>query len=407
MGLDNRVAEYGAAACMVLVILLFGLLTDVVARRLILSAAQSAILKSKTKWDDILLKQKVFHRLAHLAPALVVYVLGPFVFPEIEAIGSFIRTAAFIYMTIVFLGAAVSFLDASRVIIDSTETGKTLPLTGLIQATKLVLVFVGGLVVISMVTNKTPLYFLSGLGALTAVLMLIFKDPILGLVAGIQLSSNKMVKRGDWISMPQYGADGDVLDVTLTTVKVQNWDKTITTIPTYALISSSFKNWHGMQASGGRRIKRALYIDMTSVRFCDEEMFEKFKKVQRLKDYIERKQEEVARWNEEQHVDGISLLNGRRLTNLGTFRAYIEQYLKNNPHINQNMTMLVRHLEPGEHGIPVEVYAFSADTAWKEYETVQADIFDHLIASVPEFGLRLYQAPSGSDFASFIQTTKR
>jgi len=229
-------------------------------------------------------------------------------------------------------------------------------------------------------------------------MMLVFRDSILGFVAGIQLAANKMVAVGDWIEMPNYGADGDVLEVALTTVKVQNWDKTITTIPTYALISESFKNWRGMSESGGRRIKRPVNIDMSSIRFCDEEMLERYGKIQYISEYIEAKKEELEEFNQAINVDNASLVNGRRMTNIGTFRAYIRAYLQNHPAINKSMTFLIRQLQPTEHGLPIEIYVFSKDKVWANYEAIQADIFDHILAVVPEFDLRVHQNPTGADF---------
>ncbi|MEC4678590.1 MAG: mechanosensitive ion channel domain-containing protein, partial [Nitrospirota bacterium] len=257
------------------------------------------------------------------------------------------------------------------------------------------------ILIISALLDETPFYLLSGLGALTAVFMLIFKDAILGFVAGIQLTANKMVTHGDWIEMPKYGADGDVLEVSLTTVKIQNWDKTITTIPTYALISESFKNWRGMSESGGRRIKRAITIDMSTIQFCSDEMIEKFSKIRPIKVYIETKMKELTEYNTIHDLDDANIVNRRRLSNIGTFRAYVVAYLENHPKIHQDMTFLVRQLAPGEHGLPIEIYVFCNDTAWARYEAIQADIFDHLLAAVPEFGLKVFQNPSGNDFKSW------
>jgi miniconductance mechanosensitive channel len=268
---------------------------------------------------------------------------------------------------------------------------------------KLIIYLVGVIFVISLLIGRTPIYLFSGLGAMTAVLMLIFKDAILGFVAGIQLTANKMVTPGDWIQMPKYGADGDVIEVALTTVKVRNWDKTITTIPTYALISDSFKNWRGMRESGGRRIKRAINIDMNTIRLCTPEMLERFRRIQYISDYIDRKQKEVKEYNREHGVDDTSSVNGRRLTNIGTFRAYVIAYLKNHPMVRQDMTFLVRQLAPTEHGLPIEVYVFCKDIVWANYEAIQADIFDHFLAVVPEFDLRVYQSPAGSDFSRLTE----
>jgi miniconductance mechanosensitive channel len=236
--------------------------------------------------------------------------------------------------------------------------------------------------------------------------MLIFKDSILGLVAGIQLSTNQMLHIGDWIEMPKYGADGDVIDISLTTLKVQNWDKTITTIPTYALISDYFKNWRGMSESGGRRIKRSINIDVTSIKFCTQEMLDKFKRFKCIREYVERKLEEIDTHNTSEGVDESDLVNGRHLTNIGTFRAYVAAYLRSHPRVHQGMTFLVRHLQPTAEGLPIQIYIFSNDQAWANYEAIQADIFDHILAVVPEFELRVFQNPTGADFQA-LQTASR
>jgi miniconductance mechanosensitive channel len=256
-----------------------------------------------------------------------------------------------------------------------------------------------GIFIVSILTDKSPWGVLSILGGFTVVLMLVFKDTILGFVASIQLSGHDMVRIGDWIEMPKYGADGDVIDVSIHTVKVRNWDKTITTIPTYGLVSDAFKNWRGMSESGGRRIKRALHIDMSSIKFCTDEMLERFNKFDFIKDYIAQKQEEINVYNKEHATDTFQLINGRRQTNIGVFRAYIIAYLKKHPKIHQNMTFLVRHLEPTQDGLPLQIYVFSNDQVWANYEAIQADIFDHLLAAVPEFELRVFQNPTGYDFS--------
>ena len=246
--------------------------------------------------------------------------------------------------------------------------------------------------------QKTPLYILSGLGALTAVLMFVFKDILMGFVGGIQLIANKMVAPGDWIEMPKYGADGDVIEITLTTVKVKNFDNTITTIPTYALINESFKNWRNMNLSGGRRIKRFVNIDIGSIKFCSSEMLDRFKHIQIISESIQDRQQEILQYNKLHNVDESTRVNGRRLTNIGVFRSYVEAYLRQHPMIHQNMTFIVRQLSPGEKGLPIEIYVFCKDTNWIKYESVQSDIFDHILAVVPEFNLQVFQAPSGKDF---------
>ena len=295
-----------------------------------------------------------------------------------------------------------ALLNLTHKIYSFSPIADEVPIKGVVQVIKIAVFFLTGLFVVATILQQKIVVLLSGLGALSAVLMLIFKDSVLGFVAGLQLIANRMVSKGDWIEMPKYGADGDVVDIALTTVKVQNWDKTITTIPTYALISESFKNWRGMKESGGRRIKRTINLDLSSIKFCDQKMLDQFSKIQYIAEYIQQKQEEVDQYNSANGVDSVSLVNGRRLTNVGTFRAYAEYYLRNHPDIHQSMTFLVRHRQPTEHGLPIELYVFSSDQVWANYESIQADIFDHLLAVIPEFNLRVFQAPSSSDFRSFL-----
>lgn len=252
--------------------------------------------------------------------------------------------------------------------------------------------------IISLLIGKSPTILISGLGAMAAVLMLVFKDPILGLVAGIQLSANNMLKLGDWLEMPKYGADGAVIDIGLTTVKVQNWDNTITSMPTYALVSDSFKNWSGMSASGGRRIKRSLFIDTTSIHFLSEEEQNKLQEANLLSPYINERNSEIKEYN--QQINSRSVLNQRQMTNIGTFRIYLTEYLRNHPKVHKNMTMMVRQLAPESQGLPLEIYCFTNTVVWLEYEAIQSDIFDHIFAVIGEFGLRVYQAPTGNDVRS-------
>ncbi len=384
-------------------VIVLSVIANYVAKRLILRGLSNIISRTKTKWDDILLKRKIFNKLSHFAPALVIYFMAPIVLDGYDQSIAFITNALFIYMIVIGILVIDSFLDAVLEIYRTFKVAKEIPIKGFIQVLKIVVIFIGGIFILSMILKKTPLYLLSGLGAITAVLMLIFRDSILGFVAGIQLISNKMVARGDWIEMPKYGADGDVLDVSLTTVKVSNWDKTITTIPTYALISESFKNWRGMQVSGGRRIKRAVYIDVNTIKFCDEDMLNRFSKIRYISEYIEKKKQEITKYNIERKVDDSDLVNRRRLTNIGTFRAYVIAYLRNHPMINQDMTFLIRQLALADHGLPIEIYVFCKDKVWANYESIQADIFDHILAIIPEFDLKIFQIPSGSDFSEFVK----
>lgn len=397
-GGDLSTADILARGILLGLIILLSFIADLLAKRFILRGLTAIVNRTKTQWDDVILRKKVFNRLAHLAPALVIYLFISIPLAGYDLAISLISGMALIYMIAMGILALDAFLNASLTIYQTFEKANRVPIKGLIQVIKIVIYFISGIFIISIILNKTPVYLFSSLGALTAVLMFIFKDAILGFVAGIQLSANQMVAIGDWISMPKYGADGNIIEIALTTVKVQNWDKTITTIPTYALITESFKNWRGMSESGGRRIKRSLNIDMNTIQFCTEEMLKRFAKIQYISQYIEKKKEEIQVHNQQELVDQSNLVNGRRMTNIGTFRAYVEAYLSNQPMISQEMTFLVRQLAPTEHGLPIEIYVFSKDTAWVKYESIQADIFDHILAVVPEFDLQVFQNPSGRDF---------
>ena len=405
-GISEVLAFYFARGVAIICVLLLSLTANFIAKRYILSSLTHLISKSNLKWDDAILHQGALSRLTYLVPAIVVFVLTPIALAGMDMTVVIIRSATQIYMLIILMLVVDAILNAVEEIYKGFRASKEIPIKGFIQISKIALYFLTIIFVVSILLNKTPLFLLSGIGALTAVLMLIFRDAILGFVAGIQLAANKMVSHGDWIEMPKYGADGDVLEVTLTTVKVQNWDKTITTIPTYALISESFKNWRGMQKSGGRRIKRAVNIDMNSIRFCDEDMLERFGKIQYISDYINTKKAELEAFNTAEKVDNASLVNGRRMTNVGTFRAYVKAYLLNHPMINKKMTFLVRQLKPTEFGLPIEIYVFSKDKVWANYEAIQADIFDHVLAVLPEFDLRVYQNPTGNDFSALAHNTR-
>ncbi len=402
-GLELSTADI-LARCLIFVLIIFlSLVANFIAKHFILRGVTAIVSRTKTQWDDVILRKKVFNRLAHLAPAMVIYV---FISIPLEGYGlaiSLISGAAVIYMIAMGILALNAFLNASLDIYNTYEVSNRIPIKGFVQVFKIIIYFISGIFIISILLNKTPVYLFSSLGALTAVLMFIFKDAILGFVAGIQLSANQMVANGDWISMPKYGADGDIIEIALTTVKVQNWDKTITTIPTYALITESFKNWRGMDESGGRRIKRSINIDINTIQFCTEEMLNRFGKIQYISNYIEKMKKEMDVYNEQELVDESNLVNGRRMTNIGTFRAYIETYLRSQPMINQEMTFLVRQLAPTEHGLPIEIYVFSKDKEWVKYESIQANIFDHILAVVSEFDLQVYQDPSGRDFNKLIR----
>ena len=349
------------------------------------------------QWDDILVEKHIVKRILYFIPLILLYVLSS---PILT--GTSLLPLSQTLISVLFLIAGMMFLDAMLsallAIYGKSAIAKEISITPFVQVLKLGLYFVTGILLLSLLLQKTPLYFLSGLGALTAVLMFVFKDVLMGFVAGIQLIANKMVAPKDWIEMPKYGADGDVIEITLTTVKVQNFDNTITTIPTYALINESFKNWRNMNLSGGRRIKRYVNIDLGSIKFCSSEMLEQFKRIQLISHYIQNRQEEILVYNKKHQVDESTLVNGRRLTNIGVFRSYVEAYLRQHPMIHKDMTFLIRQLSPSENGLPIEIYVFCKDTNWTAYEAIQADIFDHILAVVPEFDLRVFQEPSGSDF---------
>lgn len=393
LGMNDAVIGYAANIIMILFIAVVCILANWITQKIVLKTIIHIANNNRYTWDDIIVEKKVFHKLSHLIPAIIIYYAAS-VFPSYQGL---IEKAAMTYMIVVAITVFDALLNAFDAIYRSFEVSKIRPIRGYIQVAKIVLFIIGGIIVISNLIGQNPLIILSGLGALSAVLMLIFKDSILGLVAGIQLSSNDMVRVGDWIEMPKYNADGDVIDITLNTVKVMNFDKTITMIPSYALISDSFRNWRGMQVSGGRRIKRSVQIDTSSITFCTPEMIQEFRKIHYLVDYLDSKVAEIEAYNAERQINRESKVNGRQLTNIGVFREYVYRYLKNHPGIHSNMTLIVRQLAPADNGLPLEIYAFSSDTTWAVYEGVQADIFDHIFAVAPTFGLRTFQNPTGHD----------
>ncbi len=367
-------------------------------KTVVLALVRKLTRKSSTTWDDALYHSRFFHKVLLLVPGVLLGFAAPFTLDEFP--GALNRVLQFtqIYLVFVSLLSVNAFLNAIYEIYQGFEVSKSKPIKGYLQVFKIVLFVFGTIIAISMLLGKSPVYLLGGLGAFSAILLLIFKDPILGLVGGIQLSANDMVRPGDWIVQQKSGADGVVTEISLTTVKVQNWDKTITTVPTYSLVSESFTNWRGMEESGGRRIKRSVFIDVNSVKFCSQEMIDRFRKINLVSDYVEQKESELAEYNKSNNVDNSVLVNGRRQTNLGVFRAYLMAYLRSNPNIRQDMTFLVRQLQPGESGIPMEIYVFSKVQEWASYENIQSDIFDHVLAAVPEFELQVFQNPSGADF---------
>jgi miniconductance mechanosensitive channel len=405
---DNWMTLTGLLIGLVIVAWIADRIADAIFKGLVRRVAA----RTKSTWDDRLIERKVFARIAHIVPALIVYYLiapalgvGPDELADPTSTTAFIAalvhrvTLSFVVITIVM--AISGFLDAVNDIYnESYSESKNRPIKGYLQVVGIALYIAAGVIVVSILADRSPVVFLSGLGALTAVLMLVFRDTILSLVASLQIMSNDMIRIGDWVEMPQANADGDVIDIALHTVKIQNWDKTVTTIPTYKFISESFKNWRGMSESGGRRIKRSLSVDMSSIRFLTDEEIEKLSKLELLHDYMREKREALAKYAGEKSALGPDVIPPkRRLTNIGTFRAYVLAYLKANPKIHEDMTLLVRQLAPTPQGVPMEIYCFTNDIAWANYEGIQGDIFDHLIAVLPEFGLEAFQEPAGRDFA--------
>jgi miniconductance mechanosensitive channel len=398
--------EFGGVMSLLMVlglIVLISVVIHLVLHRVVLAALQRRGQQSQRVWQQAITQYKLFQRVALLLQGVIISIQATLWLQSGSQTQAVIVTAAQVWILAFTLLSLFSLLDTLLALLRQSPIANQLPLRGIFQGLKLVAAILIGIMIVSLLMGKSPLLLLSGLGAMTAVLMLVFKDPILGLVAGIQLSANDMLKIGDWLEMPKYGADGAVTDIGLTTVKVRNWDNTVTTIPTYALISDSFKNWRSMSESGGRRIKRSLNIDTGSVHFLSEEEQCSLQRNPLLHSYLKVKTQELSQHNQEIAVDLASPLNGRRLTNLGTLRAYLEAYLRAHPRIHQNMTLMVRQLAPTPEGLPLEIYAFTNTTVWAEYESIQADIFDHILAVIDEFGLRVHQTPTGNDLRGMLQ----
>ncbi len=380
-------------------ILVFALALSAIAyygvKRYLLQWLYRLFRKTPTIWDNILFDQGVFDSFSLVIPGLLMYRVLPFLQVLESGTAQLLQVGVMVVLAI----SLDRVLKAGLKIYNSYPISDRMPIKGYVQIFQIALWIFTGTAILSLLLGQSPWILLSGLGALSAILILVFQDTILSFIAGLQLTMNDQVRVGDWIEMPQYGADGDVEEVALHTIKVRNWDKSITTIPTHKLVGDSFKNWRGMFESGGRRIKRSILIDQTSVRFCDEELLGRLENIQLLQDYLARKTKEIEEYNALHNIDSSSLVNGRHLTNLGTFRAYLMAYLRTHPEINQEMILLVRHLQPTTNGLPMEIYVFTKDVAWVKHESVQADIFDHILAVVPQFDLRVFQNPGGHDLA--------
>jgi len=403
---SEGVAAFIAVVLTLTAIFFVSAIVDIIVKKVLIRIIAGLVKRTAVKWDDILFRHKVFNTISHMAPATVIYVSSGFAGSDFPRLEEYIRITVMVYIIGVLITAGNRLLNSFLEIYSSYSFAAERPIKGYLQTLKIVIYLVGAIFIIAEVTGKNPTNLFTGLGAMAAVLMLVFKDAILGFVASIQLAANKMVKQGDWISMPKYGADGTVEDISLTTVKVQNWDKTITTIPTYALVSESVTNWIGMEQSGGRRIKRSFNIDMRSVRFCDKELLDKLSKFALIRDYIHEKEQEIKDHNEKMNYSSEEMLFGRKQTNLGICRRYLETYLHDKPKVHDNMTFLVRYLQPSEKGLPIEIYVFSNDQRWANYEAIQADIFDHILAVISVFELRVFQSPAGDDITKIVESIR-
>lgn len=403
-GLEGDVAAVVARILLFTAAVVVAVIANFIARRLILEGIKALITRTKNEWDDAFLNKNVFDRLSQIAPALVIQGATPIIFEDDPRMTALFTRLCMAWIALVGVRVIGAFLDAVVEIYQRFEVAKDRPIRSYVQIVKIITWVIGGIFMIAALMDRSPMVLLSGLGAMTAIIMLVFKDTILGFVASIQLTANDMVRKGDWIEMPKFGADGNILDVTVNTVKVQNWDMTISTIPTYALVTESFRNWRGMSEAGGRRICRAINIDMNTVRFLSEDELEHLGRSRVVGEYVKARDEEIRSHNETLEGDAVDPLDGRGQTNLGVFRAYLKHYLRRHPSINQEMTLLVRHLAPTPKGLPIQIYIFSSNKVWIEYEGIMSDIFDHILAVLPEFRLRPFQEPSGADFASLSAT---
>ncbi len=375
-------------------LLIIAYLTNLFARVIIYKVVVHFVKYTSNKWDDILIDHNVLKHLVKIIPGIILHMAAPIALRSDLAV-EFFQRGAQIFIVVALLQAISAATKALTIIFSNTAEYANKPMKVVFQIVAVLAYFVGGIIILSIIINTSFTSLFAAMGASMAILMLIFKDSILGFVAGWQLSVNDMLRPGDWITVPKYGADGDVEEISLYSVKVRNFDKTITTIPPYSLVSESFQNWRGMQESEGRRVKRSVIIDMSTIKFCTPEMIERFKKISYLEKYLESTEREIDIYNEENNIDNSILVNGRRQTNIGVFRAYLNEFLKRHPLVNKNIVCMVRQLQPTEKGIPVELYFFISDKNWVNYENIQSDIFDHVLAIVGQFDLKIFQYPSG------------
>ncbi|KGJ92229.1 mechanosensitive ion channel family protein [Colwellia psychrerythraea] len=401
-GLNSNYIPSAAIAVGISLIFVIASLSYYLAKHQVLSLVHKLIINTKNTWDDALIEHNVLARMTLLVPLVLILFLTPLILEADTVTSNLTLLLSKVLLTFQISRCISAMLNVGRSISQESAKQRFLPLNAIIQMIKLALYLVASIVIVSLIINRSPVYLLSGLGALTAVLLLIFQDTIKGLVASIQISANRMVVAGDWIELPKYGADGDVLEIGLSTVKIENFDKTITTVPTYALISDSFKNWRNMYHTGARRIKRTVIIDIASIDFYSAEQINQLTNAHLLQGYLSDKKQELAQngdnSNSDEIAQSIQPLNSRQLTNIGTFRAYITKYLQENSHIRSDLTCMVRQLTATQTGLPLEIYCFANTTNWLDYEAIQADIFDHLFAIAPQFDLRVFQHPSGHDW---------
>ncbi|SDE87416.1 mechanosensitive ion channel family protein [Cellulophaga baltica] len=398
LGLSHNSAKYLNMLTLLVVLLLLTVLVDFVLRKVLIQLFTQFTLKSKTNFDNLLVKNKAPRSIAHIIPLIIALELIPYVFIDFPYFENLVEKGLQVFAIILTLWIVRSFLNTLKDYFKTLNSLKDKPIDSYIQVFMIFAWLLGIMSAFAIITGIEFIKFITTIGAASAVIILVFKDTILGFVASIQVSINDMVRIGDWITFEKYGADGDVIEINLSTVKVQNFDKTITTIPTYALISDSFKNWRGMEISDGRRIKRALHIKLDSIKYLAKEEIEQLKKIESITTYLETRQEDIDTYNTNHNINKELLLNGRNLTNIGVFRKYIETHIENHSGINKDMMIMVRQLAPEAHGIPLEIYAFSSDKRWQNYEYIMADIFDHIIAAVPYFHLELFELPSNSSF---------
>ncbi|WP_370476154.1 mechanosensitive ion channel family protein [Tamlana flava] len=398
LGLSENMAQYLKTAILLVGLLLIIFIIDFIIKRILIVAFTQFAQRSKTNFDDILVANKTPRNVAHIIPFLIALEFVPNVFSDFPDFENFVEKSLQVFAILLTLWIVRSILNSLKDYLKTLPRFKDKPIASYIQVF-MIFAWLGGIMsAIAIITNIPFLQFLTGMGAISAVIILVFRDTILGFVASIQVSINDMVRIGDWITFEKYGADGDVIEITLATVKVQNFDKTITTIPTYALISDSFKNWRGMTNSDGRRIKRALYIKQNGVKYLTDADVEKLKDIQLISSYLETRQADIKSFNTSHEINKDLLLNGRNLTNLGAFRKYIDSYLKQHSAINKDMMIMARQLAPTTQGIPMEIYAFSSDKRWENYEYIMSDVFDHLIAALPYFDLEIFELPSNTVF---------